>query len=156
MRRKNKVEDGATTITDSRKHECVRTRWSRTSSEEASVIEACSIGEGVATDNDVRMEVAMDTTSDGAGNLPTPVLETHIAGPRASVRTRVTDGGDDKAGNRNEEEVKASVTEADPIEDGVAADNDVRKEVVTDTTSGGAGTLPTPILEIRRSPTRAT
>ena len=59
-------------------------------SEEYLTLVACTIGDRVATDNDVRMEVATDTMSDGAGTLPTPVLETPAAGPRADVRPRVT------------------------------------------------------------------
>ena len=57
--------------------------------------------EGVATDTDVRMEVATDTTSDDAATLHTPVLETPAAGPSTGVRPRVTDGGGDKAGDHD-------------------------------------------------------
>ena len=61
--------------------------------------EAGDNGDEVATDNDVRKEVATDTTSGDVGTLPTPVLETPEAGPRADVRPRVTDGGGGKSGN---------------------------------------------------------
>ena len=53
--------------------------------------EAVDYRDGVAMDNNVRKEVATDTTSGGAGTLPTPVLETPVAGLRAGVRPRVTD-----------------------------------------------------------------
>ena len=60
-----------------------------------------------------------------------------------------------KAGNRNEEEEKGSVIEACAMEDGVALDNDVRKEVATDTVSGGARTLRTLVLEAPTAGPRA-
>ena len=86
-----------------------------TSSEEAaSVLEACAIGDGVATDNDVRTEAATDMTSGGAGTLPTPILGTTAAGPSARVRPRVTDDGGGKAGNRNYEEEDRSGRRRDP------------------------------------------
>ena len=48
--------------------------WLPKTSSEASVIEACVIGEGVATENDVRMEVAKDmaSTSGGVGVTNSP------------------------------------------------------------------------------------
>ena len=76
--------------------------------EAASIIDACIIGGGVATDDDVRMEVATDitSTSGGAATLHAPFLETPAAGPSARVRPRVTNGGGGKAGNQgNVEEV---------------------------------------------------
>ena len=211
----------------------------------ASILDACETEDGVATDDDVRMEVATDERSGGVATFHTPVLETPAPGPRAGERPRVTDGGGGKAGNRNdddmgegaeratlsscgewtakdeagdykaesatskvggrfgarrpktssgeeasggaatfhtpaleasavgpsagtrprttgggggkagkqndaengEEEVVASILEAYGIGDGGAADNDVRTKAATETTSGGAGSLPTPILE---------
>ena len=78
---------------------------SRNGEEEfASILEACVIEEEIATDHNVRMEVATDTTSGGTRALPTPVLETTEAGPRAGLSPRVTDGGGGKAGNRNDKE----------------------------------------------------
>jgi hypothetical protein len=88
----DKVRDGEATIANSGEHERVRTRWSETSSGEASVIEACAIGDGIAINN-VHMEVAMSTTSGGAGTLPTPILGMTAIGPSARVRPRVTNSG---------------------------------------------------------------
>ena len=62
--------------------------------------EAGDYGGGVATDTDVRIEVAMDTMSGGAATLHTPVLETPAAGLKAGVRPRVTEGGGGKAGDQ--------------------------------------------------------
>mgnify|MGYP000409131333 CR=1 FL=1 len=50
--------------------------------------EAGDYENGVATDNDVRKEVATNTTSGGATTLHAPVLETPAAGPRAGMRPR--------------------------------------------------------------------
>jgi hypothetical protein len=58
-------------------------------------------GDGVAVDDDVRMEAATDVATGGAGSLPTPILGTTAAGPSARVRPRVTDGGGGKAGNHD-------------------------------------------------------
>ena len=54
-------------------------------------------------DDDVRMEVATDTTSGGATTLHAPALETSAAGPSARVRPRVTNGGGGKAGDHDED-----------------------------------------------------
>ena len=75
----------------------------------ASILEACEIEEEVATDNDVRMEVATTSTSGGAGALPTPILETPVVGPKAGMGPRVMDGVGGKAGNQNKEEEFASI-----------------------------------------------
>jgi hypothetical protein len=47
-------------------------------------------GDGVAADDDVRMEAATNVARGGAGSLPTPILGTTAAGPSARVRPRVT------------------------------------------------------------------
>ena len=96
----------------------------------------------------------------GVGTLPTPILETPASGRRAGVRPRVTDSGGGKVGNQDddkesEEEDAASITKACVIGDEVAADNDVWTEAAIDTTSGGAGALPTPVLETPASDQRA-
>ena len=51
--------------------------------------------------NDVRTEVVMDvtSTSDGAGTLPTPVLETSAVGHESPRETGETEGSGGKAGN---------------------------------------------------------
>jgi hypothetical protein len=59
-------------------------------------------GDGVAADDDVRMEAAMDVATGGAGSLPTPILGMTAADPSARVRPRVTDGGGGKAGNHDD------------------------------------------------------
>jgi hypothetical protein len=59
-------------------------------------------GDGVAADDDVRMEAATDVATGGAGSLPTPILGTMAAGPSARVRPRVTDGGGGKAGDHDD------------------------------------------------------
>ena len=59
--------------------------------------------DGVALDNDVRKEVATDTTSGGVGTLHTPVLETPAANPRAGMRPTFMNGGGGKEGNRKQE-----------------------------------------------------
>ena len=87
-----------------------------------------------------------DATSGGVVTLHTPILKTPAAGPSARVRPRVTDGGGSKEGNQSEKE-EASIFETCAIEDGVATNNDVRKEMATDMASGGAATLHTLILE---------
>ena len=71
--------------------------------EAASIINACIYGGGVATDNDVWMEVAtgIASTSGGVATLHAPVQETPAAGPSARVRPRVKNGGGGKAGNRD-------------------------------------------------------
>ena len=68
-------------------------------------------------------------TRTSATTLHASVLETPATGPRAGMRPRVMDGGSNKAGNLNKEEEEASIIEACAIEDGMAADNDFRKEV---------------------------
>ena len=67
------------------------------------MFEAGDYGGGVATDNNVRMEVATNitSTSDGAATLHAPVLETPAAGPSARVRPRVTNGGGGKAADQS-------------------------------------------------------
>jgi hypothetical protein len=70
-----------------------RTHRSGTSYGRASGIGACATGDELATDGDVRTEVATDTTIGGAVTFPTLVLGTTAAGARARVRPRVTDGG---------------------------------------------------------------
>ena len=80
----------------------------------ASVIEACAIEDGVAADNDVRKEVATDTTSGGVGTLPTPVLETPAVGHEGPRETGETNGGDGKACNRNDEDEDRSGQRQDP------------------------------------------
>jgi hypothetical protein len=57
-------------------------------------------GDGVAADDDVRMEAATNVATGGTGSLPTPILGTTAAGPSARVGPRVTDGGGGKAGNK--------------------------------------------------------
>ena len=73
--------------------------------EAASVLEACIMGGGVATNDDVRMEVATDitSTSGGAATLHALDLETLAAGPSARVRPRVTNGGGGKAGDHDDD-----------------------------------------------------
>ena len=73
--------------------------------EAASVLQACIIGEGVATEDDVRMEVATDiaSTSGGAATLHALVLETPAAGPSARVRTREKDGGGGQASDHGDD-----------------------------------------------------
>ena len=105
----------------------------------ASILEACEMEEE-------------DETSGDVATFHTPALEASAVGPSAGTRPRATDGGGGKAGKRDdaengEEEVVASILEACGIGDGGAADNDVRTKAATETTSGGAGSLPTPILE---------
>ena len=101
-----------------------------------------------------------EETSGGVGTLPTPVLETLVASLSTGMRPRVTNGGNGKAGNRDdgkesEEEEATSIIEACVIGGGVATDNDVRTEVATDMTSGSAETLPTPVLETPAASLRA-
>ena len=71
--------------------------------EAASIIEACIIGGGVATDNVVRVRVATDmtSTSGGPATLHTPALEAPAVGPSAVMRPRATGGGGVKASNRD-------------------------------------------------------
>ena len=73
--------------------------------EAASIIDACIYGGGVATDDDVRMEVAtgIASTSGGVATLHAPVQETPAAGPSARVRPRVTNGGGGKAGDHGDD-----------------------------------------------------
>jgi hypothetical protein len=100
MTAEDKVGNGKAAIADSGVREGVRTRRSGTLCGEASGIEAFTIGEGVATDDDVRMEAATHTASGGAGTFPTPILGTTAVGASARVRPRVTDSGGGKVGDQ--------------------------------------------------------
>ena len=73
--------------------------------EAASIIDACVIGDGVATDDNVRMEVATDitSTSGGAMTLHAPVRETLAAGSSARMRPRVMNGSGGKVGDHDED-----------------------------------------------------
>ena len=90
-----------------------------------------------------------EKTGGGAGTLRTPGLETPAVGPSADVRPRATGGGGGKAGNRDNSKKTVEEEAASIIGGGVATDDDVRMEVATDitSTSGGAATLHTPVLE---------
>ena len=80
------------------------TRLPKKSNEEASVTEACVIKKKVFTDNNVRMEVAMDrtSTSDSARTLPTPVLDTSAVDHESPRKTGEMYSDDDKVGDRDE------------------------------------------------------
>ena len=95
--------------TTSRVGESFGARLPETSSE-ARVIEACVIGEGIATDNNVRMEVATDMTSTTGGVkiLPTPILVTSTVGHEGPHETGETDGGGKKVGDQDDDEEDCS------------------------------------------------
>ena len=78
--------------------------------ETASIIDACIYEGGVATDNDVRAEVAKDITSASGGpaTLHAPLLETTAAGLTARVRPMVKGGGGGKAGDHGVDAIEGA------------------------------------------------
>ena len=68
------------------------------------------IGEGIAMDNNVWMEVAteMTSTTGGVEILPTPVLATSMVGHEGPHETGETDGGGKKVGDQDDDEEGSS------------------------------------------------